>query len=135
LKRSPNAPVARIYTPVESKAVWKLRESGPRAAANIPGTPPRFEGWDDAAVAPERLGPYLRELRRLLDDYQYNATFYGHFGHGCIHMQVSFDLRSEAGVSKYGAFVNDAADLVVRHGGSISGSRGARCCRKCSVPS
>jgi FAD/FMN-containing dehydrogenase/Fe-S oxidoreductase len=134
LKRSPNAPVARIYTPGESKAVWKLRESGPRAAANIPGTPPRYEGWDDAAVAPETLGPYLRELRRLLDDYQYNATFYGHFGHGCIHMQVSFDLRSETGVRKYGAFVSDAADLVVRHGGSISGEHGDGKSRSALLP-
>ena len=134
MKRSPNAPVARIYTPVESKAVWKLRESGPRAAANIPGTPPRYEGWDDAAVAPEKLGPYLRELRRLLNDYQYNATFYGHFGHGCIHMQVSFDLRSEAGVRKYGAFVSDAADLVVRHGGSISGEHGDGKSRSALLP-
>jgi Fe-S oxidoreductase len=134
LKRSPGTPATRIYSAAESKAVWKLRESGPRAAANIPGTPPRWEGWDDAAVAPEKLGPYLRELRRLLDDYHYNATFYGHFGHGCIHMQVSFDLRSEAGVRKYGAFVSDAADLVVRHGGSISGEHGDGKSRSALLP-
>jgi Fe-S oxidoreductase/FAD/FMN-containing dehydrogenase len=134
LKRSPNAPAARIYSGPESKAVWKLRESGPRAAANIPGAPPRYEGWDDAAVAPEKLGSYLRELRRLLDDYQYNATFYGHFGHGCIHMQVSFDLRSEPGVRKYGEFVSDAADLVVRHGGSISGEHGDGRARSALLP-
>jgi FAD/FMN-containing dehydrogenase/Fe-S oxidoreductase len=134
LKRSPNAPVTRLYTQPESKSVWKLRESGPRAAANIPGTPPRWEGWDDAAVAPEKLGGYLRDLRRLLDDYAYNATFYGHFGHGCIHMQVSFDLQSEAGVRKYGAFVNDAADLVVRYGGSISGEHGDGKSRSALLP-
>ena len=86
--------------------------------------PPRWEGWDDAAVAPEKLGPYLRDLRALLDDYDYQAAFYGHFGHGCIHMQVSFDLQSDAGIRKYGAFVDDAADLVVRYGGSLSGEHG-----------
>ena len=134
LRRSPGAPTTRIYTGPESKAVWKLRESGPRAAANLPGTPPRYEGWDDAAVAPERLGPYLRELRRLLDDYQYAATFYGHFGHGCIHMQVTFDLQSDAGIRKYGAFVNDAADLVVRHGGSVSGEHGDGRSRSALLP-
>jgi FAD/FMN-containing dehydrogenase/Fe-S oxidoreductase len=134
LRKSANAPVTRIYSAAESKAVWKLRESGPRAAANIPGTPPRWEGWDDAAVAPERLGRYLRELRQLLNDYQYNATFYGHFGHGCIHMQVSFELNSEAGVRKYGSFVNAAADLVVRHGGSISGEHGDGKSRSALLP-
>ena len=79
-----------------------------------PGMPPRCEGWDDAAVAPEKLGAYLRDLRKLLDEYNYQAAFYGHFGHGCIHMQVSFDLQSEHGIRKYGEFVDRAADLVVQ---------------------
>src|SRR2546429_9280878 len=91
----------------------------------MPGQPPRWEGWDDAAVAPEKLGGYLRDLRALLDRYDYQATFYGHFGHGCIHMQVSFDLQSDAGVTKYGRFVDEAADLVVRYGGSSPGRNGA----------
>ena len=85
---------------------------------------PRWEGWDDAAVAPDRLGPYLRELRRLLDDYGYQTSFYGHFGHGCIHMRVTFDLETEHGIRRYGEFVERAADLVVRYGGSLSGEHG-----------
>ena len=75
------------------------RSASPGRAPPIsaPGLPPRWEGWDDSAVAPEKLGAYLRDLRRLLDEYDYQAAYYGHFGHGCIHMQVSFDLRTEAG--------------------------------------
>jgi FAD/FMN-containing dehydrogenase/Fe-S oxidoreductase len=134
LKRSAKPPVIRLYTAQETKAVWKLRESGPRAAANIPGQPPRWEGWDDAAVAPEKLGGYLRDLRALLDRYDYQATFYGHFGHGCIHMQVNFDLQSAPGVSKYGKFVGEAADLVVRYGGSISGEHGDGKSRSALLP-
>jgi len=134
LKRSPNPPAARLYTAQETRAVWKLRESGPRAAANIPGQPPRFEGWDDAAVAPEKLGGYLRELRALLDSYEYHATYYGHFGHGCIHMQVDFDLFTAPGVAKYGRFVDAAADLVVKHGGSISGEHGDGRSRSALLP-
>jgi FAD/FMN-containing dehydrogenase/Fe-S oxidoreductase len=134
LRGAPGAPEMRLYSPAETRAVWKLRESGPRAAANIPGAPPRWEGWDDASVAPEKLGPYLRELRALLTAYKYQATFYGHFGHGCIHMQVSFDLQSAAGVRKYGDFVNDAADLVVRYGGSLSGEHGDGKSRSALLP-
>jgi FAD/FMN-containing dehydrogenase/Fe-S oxidoreductase len=134
LKRSAGAPATRLYSASETRAVWKLRESGPRAAANLPGTPPRWEGWDDASVAPEKLGPYLRELRALLNAYHYQATFYGHFGHGCIHMQVSFDLQSAAGVAKYGEFVNEAADLVVRYGGSLSGEHGDGKSRSALLP-
>ena len=124
ISRLPAGPTTRLYTPSEAKAVWKIREAGPRAAANAPGQPPRWEGWDDAAVVPERLGAYLRDLRALLNEFQYEATYYGHFGHGCIHMQTSFDLQSEPGIRKYSAFIDRAADLVIKHGGSISGEHG-----------
>jgi Fe-S oxidoreductase/FAD/FMN-containing dehydrogenase len=124
LSRLSGAPLTRIYSAAEAKAVWKIRESGPRAASAVPGSLPRWEGWDDASVAPEKLGPYLRELRALLDEYGYQAAFYGHFGHGCIHMQVSFDFESESGIRKYAEFINRGADLVIRYGGSLSGEHG-----------
>jgi FAD/FMN-containing dehydrogenase/Fe-S oxidoreductase len=124
LARAPNPPAMRLYTRSEARAVWKIREAGPRAAGSGPGMPRRWEGWDDASVAPEKLGPYLRDLRRLLDEYQYQAAYYGHFGHGCVHMQVSFDLESEEGIRTYGEFVDRAADLVVSYGGSLSGEHG-----------
>ena len=124
LHRLPAKPNIRLYTKNEAKAVWKIREAGPRAAISAPGLPPRYEGWDDSAVPPSKLGGYLRDLRRLLDEYNYQAAYYGHFGHGCIHMQISFDLRSEPGIRKYGEFVDRAADLVVHYGGSISGEHG-----------
>ena len=66
----PEAPDARLYSSTEAKAMWRIREAGPRAAATAPGAPLEWEGWDDAAVAPEKLGAYLRDLRKLLDEYQ-----------------------------------------------------------------
>jgi FAD/FMN-containing dehydrogenase/Fe-S oxidoreductase len=123
-KRSPGKPDVRLYNDAQSKWVWKIRESGARAAAAAPGAPPEWEGWDDAAVAPEKVSAYLRDIRKLLDEYDYQAAFYGHFGHGCIHMRVSFDLESEAGIRNYGEFVERAADLVVGYGGSLSGEHG-----------
>jgi FAD/FMN-containing dehydrogenase/Fe-S oxidoreductase len=124
LQQMPDPPNTRLYTPSEARAVWHLRESGPRAAAFAPGALPQWEGWDDAAVAPEKLGRYLRDIRALMNEYHYEGAFYGHFGHGCIHMRVSFDLQSEAGIRDYGEFVERAADLVVSYGGSLSGEHG-----------
>jgi FAD/FMN-containing dehydrogenase/Fe-S oxidoreductase len=124
LKLAPDPPNMRLYTKAEARHVWKLRESGPRAAAAAPGMPPEWEGWDDAAVPPEKLGNYLRDIRKLLDEYRYHTSFYGHFGHGCIHMRVSFDLQSEEGIRNYMEFVERAADIVVSYGGSLSGEHG-----------
>jgi len=124
LKQASDAPTSRLYSKTEAKAVWHLREAGPRAAAFAPGALLEWEGWDDAAVAPEKLGAYLRDIRKLMNEYEYRGSFYGHFGHGCIHMRVSFDLESEIGIRKYGEFVERAADLVVGYGGSLSGEHG-----------
>jgi FAD/FMN-containing dehydrogenase/Fe-S oxidoreductase len=123
-RKSSGTPDIRLYSDSEAKWVWKIRESGARAAAAAPGAPPEWEGWDDAAVAPEKVSGYLRDIRKLLDEYNYQAAFYGHFGHGCIHMRVSFDLESESGIRNYGEFVERAADLVVSYGGSLSGEHG-----------
>ena len=124
LRRIPDPPDIRLYSSSEARLIWKIRETGARSAATAPGAPPEWEGWDDAAVAPEKLSGYLRDIRKLLDEYNYQAAFYGHFGHGCIHMRVTFDLQSESGIRKYGEFVERAADLVVSYGGSLSGEHG-----------
>jgi len=124
LKRVANSPTSRIYTNSEARAVWHIREAGPRSAAFVPGAPPEWEGWDDSAVAPEKLGPYLRDLRKLMMEYDYQGAFYGHFGHGCIHVRINFDLQSENGIRRYTEFIEQAADLVIGYGGSLSGEHG-----------
>jgi FAD/FMN-containing dehydrogenase/Fe-S oxidoreductase len=120
----PGSPTSRLYTAPQARAVWQIREAGPRASAFAPGAPPQWDGWDDSAVAPEKLGPYLRDLRALLNEFDYQGAFYGHFGHGCVHLRVTFDLQSENGIRRYSDFIEDAADLVISYGGSLSGEHG-----------
>jgi len=108
----------------ETWHVWRVRESGLGASAFVPGEPDTWEGWEDAAVAPERLADYLRGLRRLLDRYGYRTAFYGHFGQGCVHNRITFDLATALGVRRFRAFLQEAAELVVGLGGSISGEHG-----------
>jgi Fe-S oxidoreductase len=124
MKQVPHPPSARIYTKSEAAAVWQIRETGPRASAFAPGAPPQWDGWDDSAVAPEKLGSYLRDLRKLMNEFNYQGAFYGHFGHGCLHTRISFDLESENGIRKYSDFIERAADLVISYGGSLSGEHG-----------
>jgi Fe-S oxidoreductase len=101
-----------------------VRESALGATAFVPGQPEAWEGWEDAAVAPERLGPYLRDFRALLARYGYRGALYGHFGQGCVHTRTNFDFHTAAGISTFRAFVDEAADLVISYGGSLSGEHG-----------
>ncbi len=113
-----------LLEPLEQKKVWLIRESGLGANSYVPGEDPSWEGWEDSAVAPEKLGPYLRELQVLYDKYEYKAALYGHFGHGCVHNRVNFDLATPAGVKRWRAFMEEATDLCVHFGGSLSGEHG-----------
>src|SRR5919201_238280 len=108
----------------EQEKMWAVREAGLAAAAIVPERADMWPGWEDAAVEPARLGDYLRDLRRLLEQYQYDAPYYGHFGEGCVHMRVDFLLSSEDGRRKFRNCVEDAADVCVRYGGSLRAQHG-----------
>jgi len=108
----------------EQAAFWTLRESAVGATAVVPGKPATYPGWEDSAVPPERLGAYLRELDALIGQFGFERTFYGHFGDGCLHLRSEFDFRTPAGLRSFRSFIEQAADLVVRHGGSLSGEHG-----------
>jgi FAD/FMN-containing dehydrogenase/Fe-S oxidoreductase len=125
LNHSTNPPNVRLFTDkYQAKKVWEVRESSLGAISHVPGEPLTWEGWEDSAVPPDKLGAYLRDLRKLMDSYNYSAVLYGHFGHACIHSRISFDLQSEEGIQKFRLFMEEAADLVVSYGGSLSGEHG-----------
>ncbi|HEX5055674.1 MAG TPA: FAD-linked oxidase C-terminal domain-containing protein [Gammaproteobacteria bacterium] len=106
------------------KKIWEVRKSALGVTAHPSGRLPTWSGWEDAAVPPARLGEYLRQFRKLLDRYGYQGDLYGHFGQGCVHVSISFDLDSEAGIARYRKFAREAASLVVACGGSLSGEHG-----------
>jgi len=125
LKKVKNPPSMKLFTDErEEKKIWEIRETGLGATANVPGMPLSWPGWEDAAVDPARIGDYLREFRKLLDDHRLTASLYGHFGDGCIHCRISFDVFSHEGIRNYMAFIDKASDLVVKYGGSFSAEHG-----------
>ena len=124
LNRSPNSPNVRLLAGAQAKRIWEIRESSLGVTSHVPGEPLNWEGWEDAAVAPEKLGAYLRDLRKMMAAFNYKGSLYGHFGHACVHTRLNFDFESKEGIAKFRKFVEEAADLVVSYGGSLSGEHG-----------
>ncbi|MFS8066436.1 MAG: FAD-binding and (Fe-S)-binding domain-containing protein, partial [Byssovorax sp.] len=125
LSRGQAAPSMKLLIDhAEQDHLWKIRESGLGSTAFVPGEPDAWPGFEDSAVAPDKVGSYLRDLRRLFDRYGYNPSLYGHFGMGCIHCRIQFDLYTRSGVDQFKAFMDEATDLVVRYDGSFSGEHG-----------
>ncbi len=109
----------------EQTAVWKIRESGLGSSAYIAGRPRTWPGAEDAAVAPQKLGAYLRRFDAMLKRHALiAATYYGHFGEGCVHARVNFDLATRAGIAVFRAAMEDMGDVVAELGGSLSGEHG-----------
>src|SRR5207237_8883916 len=93
--------------------IWRVRESGQGAASKVPGLPDEWSGWEDSSVPPEKVSAYLRDFRSLLNKYGYHAAFFGHFGQGCVHSHIDFDLETADGVRKFRSFLYEAADVVL----------------------
>ena len=104
--------------------LWRIRADGAGLGGRTPEGNPAWPCWEDSAVPPERLGDYLRDLRALLSKHGLDGLMYGHFGDGCVHIRIDFPLDSASGVPIFRSFMEEAADLVASHGGSLSGEHG-----------
>nr|WP_198586860.1 FAD-binding and (Fe-S)-binding domain-containing protein [Glycomyces xiaoerkulensis] len=126
LGRGPEDRTVRLSRSVgEQRRFQATRESGLGASTRAPDMPDAWPGWEDSAVPVEHLGRYLRDLRGLFDEFGLDdPSFYGHFGHGCVHVRIPFRLESAQGVRDFRSFMERAADLVVSYGGSLSGEHG-----------
>jgi FAD/FMN-containing dehydrogenase/Fe-S oxidoreductase len=124
-RKSPAATdVVLLTNPAEQAKMWGLRESALGATAHLDDQPDTWPGWEDSGVPPAVIGNYMRELRGLYDKYGYNAALYGHFGQGCVHSRIPFDLETTHGVEQYRAFIEEATELCIKYGGSYSAEHG-----------
>jgi Fe-S oxidoreductase len=103
--------------------VWEVRR-GAIGSTRIPGQHPGLPGWEDAAVDPDRLGDYLRDYQKLVAEFGYHTVLFGHFGQGCVHNRLDLDIATAEGIANFRRFIDRAADLAVRYGGSLSGEHG-----------
>ena len=110
LEKRKNAPSHRLYEDPEDQTECGKYAATRRAPPAMPiglGGHPGWPNWEDAAVPPDRLGDYLRDFTAQLDRYSYDGVFFGHWGQGCIHCRIDWDLRSTEGVE----------DVPALHGG------------------
>nr|WP_234319327.1 FAD-binding and (Fe-S)-binding domain-containing protein [Streptomyces sp. NRRL S-237] len=125
LLRAADAVDSTVVTdPAGQRALWRIREDAAGTATRMPDGSMAWPGWEDCAVPPARLGAYLREFRALLAAHGLRGSPYGHFGEGCVHVRIDFDLVTAPGIARFRTFSEELADLVVAHGGSLSGEHG-----------
>jgi hypothetical protein len=60
----------------QSQDIWEIREGGLGSTAFARGEDD-WPGWEDSAVPPSSLGPYVTELRALMDRHGIKGALYG----------------------------------------------------------
>lgn len=113
-----------VTDPQEVRNLWRIREASAGIVTRLPDGGEAWPGWEDSAVPPQHLGDYLRDLYALLAEFDLRGIPFGHFGEGCVHIRISFDFNTEDGIQVYRTFIDRAAKLVHRYGGSVSGEHG-----------
>ncbi|QKT09566.1 FAD-binding and (Fe-S)-binding domain-containing protein [Rhodococcus sp. W8901] len=113
-----------VDDPARAAALWRIREDGAGLAGRSPAGKPAYAGWEDAAVPPDRMGPYLRDFEALLTEFGLTGLPYGHFADGCLHIRLDLPLDRPSGTDVFRRFLVAAAELVARYGGSLSGEHG-----------
>lgn len=124
LRKTSGATTVIATDPADQRVLWSVREAAAGIVTRMADGSEAWPGWEDSAVPPEKLGHYLRDFRTLMRKYELTGVPFGHFGEGCVHVRINFELTTADGRRQFRAFIEDAADLVVQYGGSLSGEHG-----------
>jgi len=108
----------------EKDNVWEVRKAGLGLLMSRRGDHKPIPFVEDTAVPPERLRDYISDVLGLLEEHRTDAAFYAHASAGCLHIRPLVDLKQSAEVEKMAALSTGMAELVLTHGGAMSGEHG-----------
>ena len=108
----------------QRKRFWKLRKSGLPILLGRTTDEKHISFIEDMAVPPENLPGFVSDFQDVLEDNDTIASIYAHAGPGCLHIRPLVNTKTLDGVNQMRSIAEDATDLVVEYGGSVSGEHG-----------
>jgi FAD/FMN-containing dehydrogenase/Fe-S oxidoreductase len=114
---------ALIDAAAQSRA-WKLRTMALGLSMAEKGDAKALSFVEDTAVAPEHLRDYIAEFLAIIARHGTTAGVYAHASVGCLHVRPVINLKTEDGVRRFEAIAEEIAELVLKHGGALSGEHG-----------
>ncbi len=108
----------------EQKKIWNVRKVGLGILLSRPGDTRPWSFVEDLAVPVERLGSFVRAMDEILARHQTSCEIYAHASAGCLHIRPLLNLKSEKGKHDLRSIAEQAVDLTLSLGGSVSGEHG-----------
>ena len=104
--------------------VWALRKAGLGVLRNMKGDAKPVSLIEDAAVRVDQLSDYISEIEKMLAFYNKNSVFHAHIGTGELHIRPVLNLKDHADAELFRTIGLEAAKLVRKYRGSLSGEHG-----------
>jgi len=114
----------RAESAADQDNIWRVRKAGQGLLQGVKGDAKPITFVEDTAVAPERLAPYMRRFKAVLDGHGVRAAFYAHASVGCIHVRPLINLKQRQDIETMKAIAQAVGDLVIEFGGAMSGEHG-----------
>ena len=125
--RGLRASTAHVATAVDRpslEALWKVRRMASPALASLPENRRSLQVVEDGCVPLERLGDYIAGIRAAAEERGVPVAIFGHAGDGHVHVNALPDLTGSGWRDALAALYADAAELLLRLGGTPSGEHG-----------
>ncbi len=118
------ATLVPLTDPKEISHVWEVRKSGLGLLLSKRTYNRAIAFIEDISVSPHELASFMREFRQYLKSVGKEAGIYGHVGSGAMHLRPYIDLRQESELQLMEKIMVDVADMLLKHGGALSGEHG-----------
>ena len=113
-----------VTDPAKQADIWGVRKEALGILMSVKGDHKPIAFVEDPAVPIERMGPFLRGFRGILEKHDAHGGYYGHASVGCLHVRPMVNLKERSEVRKMAAIADEVFALTMDHGGSMSGEHG-----------
>ncbi|MGD0710506.1 MAG: FAD-linked oxidase C-terminal domain-containing protein [Bacteroidales bacterium] len=108
----------------DMKKVWDLRKAGLGILSNYPGDSKPVSLIEDTAVNPKLLPDYVKDLDAMLACHKLSTVYYAHISTGELHIKPALNLKDPRDVELFRTVAMEAANIVKKYKGSLSGEHG-----------
>ena len=118
------AAVDTALTAASSARLWELRHAASPILADLPEDRRSLQVVEDACVPLERMGEYIRIVRRVTSARDIAAVIFGHAGDGHVHVNLLPKVGRAGWEQSVAGVLEEVSDAVIRLGGTPSGEHG-----------
>lgn len=113
-----------LIDPTKMSHLWEVRKSGLGLLLSKRDYSRAIAFLEDITVGPPQLASFMEKFQNYLRSKNKEAGVYGHVGSGCMHVRPYIDLRQSNEVKLMEQMMIDISDLLLEHGGALSGEHG-----------